>query len=1060
MPVADAQHIEGPEGGGAGKLRPRRWPISLTIGLAAMLLVALGAAWLTRERIARDVIDDYLAAKGVPATYDIVSLTPDRQVIARLVIGDPVRPDLTVERLTITLGIGWRGPQVRQVRLDGARLFARLDGGKLSLGALDPLVFAGTGKPPALPAISVTIRDARALVTGPYGRIGVKLEGAGRLDDGFAGTLAATAPGIGRPACRAASATLYGRLATVDGAAAFDGPLRLGEIACGAARLARADIGTRLRLAADFASATGDLRLKGRGLAAAEIGSAGLTGTARAKWSQQRLAIGHDLALTGVTGPHGRLARLAAEGSWRGAADGSGGQWEGSLRGSGFAPAPALAARLASAEHSLAGTLLAPLLGKARTSLTRALDGASLRAEAVIRHKGDTASLAIPEARLATRRGSTVLALSRGAASLGPQGLAGLGGHVLAGGEGLPGLNARIAQDKAGGWSLRMAMADYVAGPNRLAIARLAVTAGPDGTLRLAGLVRASGDLPGGAVRDLALPIEGTYAAPRGLMLGTRCTPVSYASLTLSGLVLGPQSLTLCPESRGPILAYGDSLRLAALSGPVMLAGRLGESPAMITADKVALRYPQPFAVENLGLNIGTGRSEVRLAAASITGRLAENPGGSFAGASARLGAVPFDLDRMAGRWTFGDGRLALDGGTFTLSDRPADGTAARFVPLAADKARLTLADGRITADALLRHPASGREVAGVAIVHDLAESAGSARLTVPGLVFDKGFQPDDLTPLAKGVVALARGTITGTGRVDWRGETVTSSGTFGSDGFDFAAAFGPVRGAAGRITFTDLVGLTTAPDQVVRIAAINPGVEVLGGTVRFALTDGTRLALGDARFPFMGGSLVMRPLVMELGAAEERRYVFDIVGLDAAHFVSQMELANMAATGIFDGTVPLVFDAAGRGRIEDGLLVARAGGGNVSYLGELTYENLGTMANYAFAALRSLDYRQMRVRLGGELDGEIITSFAFDGVRQGEGARRSFVTRRLANLPIQFRINVRSQNFYQLSTMVRSFWDARYIPDPRALGLIGQENDRLVPIDSPVQPPESQKRP
>ena len=152
-----------------------------------------------------------------------------------------------------------------------------------------------------------------------------------------------------------------------------------------------------------------------------------------------------------------------------------------------------------------------------------------------------------------------------------------------------------------------MAMADYAAGPNRLAIARLAVTAGPDGTLRLAGLVRASGDLPGGAVRDLAVPIEGTYAAPRGLMLGTRCTPVSYASLTLSGLVLGPQSLTLCPESRGPILAYGDSLRLAALSGPVMLAGRLGESPAAITADKVALRYPQPFAVENLGLNIGTG---------------------------------------------------------------------------------------------------------------------------------------------------------------------------------------------------------------------------------------------------------------------------------------------------------------------------------------------------------------------------------------------------------------------------------------------------------------------
>lgn len=1060
MPLADVQHIEGPDGREARRLRRRRRRALVALGAGAAVLAGGGAAWFARERIAKDVIDDYLAERRVPATYDIVSLSPDRQVIANLVVGDAARPDLTARRMVIDLGLGWRGPEVRRVRVEGARLFASLRGGRLSLGALDPLVFTGGAEPPALPAIEVAIADARALVVSDYGRIGMKLEGAGRLDDGFAGTLAATAPGVGMQDCRAARATLYGSLTTADGAPALDGPLRLGDIACAGARLARAEIGTRVRLAPDFGSASGDLKLAASDLALGEMAARAIAGTGRVDWSQARLAIGHDLALTGVSHAQGRLARLAAEGSWRGAADGSSGQWEGSLRGSGLAPAPGVVAGLSSAERSLSGTLLAPLLGKARTGLLRALSGGSFRAEAVVRHKGDAATLSLPDASLASRSGTRVLALSRGGARFGPQGITGLGGSILAGGEGLPSLNGRIAQEPRGGWTLRLAMADYAAGANRLAVPRLVVTGTPDGAMRFTGLATASGDLPGGAVRELALPLEGSYAPARGLAMGMRCTPVRFAGLALSTLVLERQSLTLCPERGEPILAHRDRLTFAARMQALTLAGTLGESPASISADSVALRYPEPFAVTNLAARIGSGKSEVRLAAASLTGRFDAAPGGAFAGGTARLAAVPLDLDRIAGRWRFAEGRLDLEDAAFTLSDRPQDGGRPRFVPLAAEGARLTLADSRITADALLRHPGSGRAVVAAAITHDLGDSAGAARLSVPGLVFDKGLQPDELTPLAAGVVALASGTITGEGRVDWQGDKVTSSGTFGSDGFDFAAAFGPVRGAAGRVVFTDLLGLTTAPDQTLAIAAINPGVEVLAGTVRFDLTQGTRLALKDARFPFMGGSLVMRPLVMELGAAEERRYVFEIIGLDAARFVTQMELANISATGIFDGTVPIVFDAEGRGRIEGGVLVARPGGGNVSYLGELSYENLGAMGNYAFAALRSLDYRQMRVGLGGDLDGEIVTSFEFDGVRQGESASRNFVTRRLAKLPIRFRVNVRSENFYQLATMMRSLWDANYVRDPRELGLFRQENGRLVPIDSPVQPPESEGPP
>lgn len=1062
MPVAEEQQMEGPQGGGKRGFRPRRWRTRIALGVAAIALVGGSGAWIDRERIARDVVDDYLAQNGVAARYEIVSITPDVQVVENLVIGDPARPDLTVKRLVIELGLGWGGPEISRVTVEGARAFGTYRDGTFSLGALDPLLFTDSAEPPALPALNVAVRDGRALIESDFGRVALALDGAGPLDDGFAGTLAATAPGIGVEGCRATRATLYATLTTDDGAPALTGPLRLRDLACGGASLASADIGTDLRLARDFAAATGDLRIEGGALSFDSLASEGLTGTARLTWGEGGLGLAHDLALTGVAAPQGRMARLAAEGAWRGPADGSRGQWEGQLRGTGLVPDASLAASLASAQRGLEGTLFAPLIARARTGLAGAITGASLTADAIIRHNGEAITVLLPEARLASRSGTPVVALSQFSAGLGASGLTGLRGNILAGGEGLPDINGRMEQEADGGWALRLAMAEYSAGRNRLAIPRLAVRQVPGGAIRFEGLASASGDLPGGAVTDLSLPLEGAWSEGSGLAMGQRCLALRFAALSLSGLALKGQGVTLCPEGTAPILAYDGALRFGAATGPVTLAGTMGDSPASLAADSLRLRYPAPFALEGLSARIGAPGSEVRLSAASLTGYLAGATGGSFTGGAARIDAVPMDLGNMTGRWAFADGVLRVEDGAFTLSDRPETGLP-RFNPLAARSAALVLADNRITADALLRHTASGRVVAGVSIAHDLDTAAGSARLDVPGITFGGDLQPEDLSYLAKGVIAFADGTVTGRGRIDWRGESITSSGTFASDGVDFAAAFGPVRGLQGQVVFTDLLNLTTAPDQTVRIAAINPGIEVLDGTVRFEVSEGTLLSLEDARFPFMGGQLQMRPLVMDFSQPEERRYVFEITGLDAAIFVAQMELTNLGATGVFDGTVPIIFDKDGNGRIEGGVLVARPGGGNVAYIGELSYEDLGTMGNYAFQALRSLDYRQMRVGLDGNLAGEIITNFDFDGVRQGAGTSQNFVTRRLAKLPIRFRVNVRSENFYELATMVRSFWDADYLGNPVDKGLLTTRNGRFVPASpggKPVQPPESEDQP
>ena len=66
----------------------------------------------------------------------------------------------------------------------------------------------------------------------------------------------------------------------------------------------------------------------------------------------------------------------------------------------------------------------------------------------------------------------------------------------------------------------------------------------------------------------------------------------------------------------------------------------------------------------------------------------------------------------------------------------------------------------------------------------------------MPGLTFGPNLQPDELTRLTEGVIALVNGTISGQGRIDWTGDgKVTSTGDFSTASLDLAAPFGPVDG-------------------------------------------------------------------------------------------------------------------------------------------------------------------------------------------------------------------------------------------------------------------------
>ena len=1028
---------------------------SLAMGL--FLLVGLLILWANRERIADNVIAAELESRGIPATYEVETIAGRHQVLRNIVVGNPDMPDLTVERAEVILRYGFGLPSIAELRLTRPRLYGTYRGGTLSFGALDPLVFAEPEGPFQIPDMRLRIDDGRALLESDYGPVGVKLSGSGWLRDGFAGELAATAPRLAVAGCELRGATLYGRVTVENVRPGLAGPLRLAGIDCPEQALTLENAAVQLEARTNEALRVfeGEARLRA---GAARFGGnrlAALGGESEFTWRDGGLTARYDLEGTGLDTESATVARLDAEGSLRTRRDFERIELDAELAGQGMRLGEGFDAALAEAERSAGDTLLGPILARMRGALAAESRASRFSANAIVRRSGETLSLVVPRASMRGGSGSTLLALSRVQGVLRGGEAPRLSGNIATGGTGLPRIAGRLEQRSDGGIEARLSMAEYAAGASRLAVPELALVWDAGGALGFSGQARASGALPGGSADNLVLPLSGNWSPSRGLAMWRGCTELRFDALQLASLALDGRRLTLCPPSGTSIVRYDTGgLRIAAGAPSLELAGRLGETPIAIRSGPVGLAWPGALSARQLQVTLGPADTATRFALEDLSAQIGEDIAGRFAGADVRLYAVPLDLLGANGAWRYAGGRLTLGDGAFRLQDRQ---ESPRFEPLSAEGATLVLEDNRIVADATLREPLTGREVTEVDLVHDLSTGRGRADLSVDGLTFDNLLQPDTLTQLAFGVVAEARGTVTGTGRIDWDESGVTSTGRFSSDSLDFAAAFGPVKGASGTVEFTDLLGLTTAPGQRLRIASVNPGIEVLDGTVAFQLRNGEVLAVEGGTWPFMGGTLTMRPVNITFGAAEERRYVFEIEGLDAARFIERMELGNISATGIFDGTVPIVFDAEGNGHLENGLLLSRPPGGNVSYVGELTYEDLGTMANLAFDALRSLDYTQMRVELNGDLAGEIITSVRMDGVSQGVGAQRNILTRAVAGLPIRLDVNVRAQ-FYTLLGNLRSLYDPAAVKDPRSpdVGLLDAQGNR-IPRDAdgnPTLPP------
>ena len=997
-------------------------------GLLAILVlavVALAVLWTQRRGIADRTIAAELEKRGVQGSYTLDRVGLRTQEISNLVIGDPNNPDLTADKAIVQLRVNLDGSvKVFRIAARGVRLNARLVGGKVSFGQIDKLLPPPSGKPFTLPDVSVDIADTTVRLDTPFGRLGFALIGRGNLSGGFKGRLAASGPALRPGRC-----TLEGLRANVAISVAARRPHVVGPVSAKAFDCAASDIHlATARMEIDSRFSEGFDRLDGNGRLSFARFDAGANGLANAtslltfKGTPTRLEGHIDLAA--------QAARIAAIGAERTRLDGhymvdaARGLLDlgGDVSSVGVTLPPAMTSGLTGPLASLKGT---PLDGIGR-GLAEAVRRAAARLDvtgriAVVNRPG-MGGVRFTEGRTQSPSGATVaIRGGDGITYYWPTGRLRVDTSIDARGGGLPTAHIALSQPTSDAPLTGVAdIAPYAANGARLALAP--VRFGPAGNAtRVTTVALLDGAFPGGSVRGLRLPVEARLGPNGSFALGKGCVDARVAGLSYGSFAIGPARLPLCPVAGGWLVEKpaGGSVAFGAATRNLRLSGRLGNSPMLLTAASARIARDRGFEAAALDLRLGKTEAPVLISADKLAGRLAGTGArGTFTGGEAVIGKVPLKLSNAGGTWSVHNGDLTLDG-AMDVDDR-ADPP--RFYTLHSDNVHMTLADDWIRATGLLKHPASGTPITEVEIAHRLSTGNGDATLNVPGIRFGEALQPEELTRLTEGVIALVNGLVKGQGQIHWSGNgAVTSSGDFQLVDTDLAAPFGPVTGINTNVHFSDLLALETAPGQVLTAKTVNPGILVENGTIRYQLLRDNLVRVERGEWPFMGGKLILQETILDFGRPSAKRLTFEVQGLDAHVFVGTMGFSEIDATGIFDGVLPMIFDEQG-GRIVGGRLDSREGGGVLEYRGTVSKADLGMFGNLAFDALRNLRYKSMIIRLDGFLDGEFATRLTIDNVALGNTSTANFL-RSINRVPFKFNVTIRGP-FRALIATAKSFRD------------------------------------
>jgi hypothetical protein len=1011
-------------------VRRRRWgrvATIVTLGVLLLLMIIIAIVWIERRDIATEYLRREFDRRGVQASYHLDRVGFRTQEVHDLVIGDPKRPDLTARHAIIQMRLKWDGSfEVYRVFARGVRLRGKLMRGKVSWGQIDKLLPPPSRKPFQLPDFVLDVADSSISLATPFGPVGVALQGNGKLSGGFRGHVALASPNLVPGRCAATNLRANVAVAVLGRRPRVEGPVTLDRFACPASRfdVAAPRFEAAARFNESFTSVDGRGRMTSQALVAGENGLAAFTGDLTYKGT-----ITDVRGQVNVAAQKSRLGTIFADRTRLKAG------YQLGIRKGTFALVGNFAADSTALDPSMIDGVTQPLAAAAKTPIgpvTTAIGGAISRTARnfniaggirVVNFPGGGAARVTDAAIVGPGGARARIAGGTGVTYYWPAYALRFDTGIQMAGGGLPNGRVRLRQPRPGAPMSGVAeLQPYTAGGTRLALTPVRFGPGPGGSTALSTVAQLDGPFPNGRVQALRLPIRGRIGRGGSFAFGTACAVVSWNYLRLSAVQLGPTRLPVCPVGAAIVSkSPGGAVQYGARIDRPRLAGRLGSSPFSLAAANGRI-VGQQFGFNQLALRLGRSASPIAFDAARLTGSLSGGASGDFSGGRATIGTVPVLLSEASGKWNLKGGDLTLNGSSM-VSDRDPN---PRFYPSRTDDLKMTIAGDYVRASGGLKHPESGTLVTDVSIEHRLSTGAGHATLDVPGITFGPAFQPDELTRLTEGVIALVRGTINGQGRINWdAGGNVTSTGDFSTSNLDLAAPFGPVEGMSGTIHFSNLLGLETPPGQVMSVRSINPGILVENGVIRYQLLPDNLVKIERGEWPFMGGRLILRETVLNFGRPTAKRLTFEVVGLDAKTFVDSLGFGELTASGTFDGVLPMIFDEAG-GRIVGGRLDSRPPGGTLSYVGVVNRSNLGMLGNLAFDALKELRFRSMIIRLDGDLAGEFATRLTIEQLGlAGQSGISRLIQGAFAKVPFRFNISIKGP-FRSLIQTAKSYRDPR----------------------------------
>lgn len=899
--------------------------IALLIGV--LLLIALAAAlYLNRRAAARELLTGWLDRKGIDADVEVEQLEIDG-FVGRISIGDPRNPDFKVERVEVdyALGMPWSktGLGVTPSRIRLVRPLARASwkAGKFSLGSLDPLIEEFMAKPPRPDqrAPLVVVEGGRARIDTEYGPVQVLADA--RIDDSKLMRLNARLPAA---SLKSADVEARGLSAVVDLTTTGDRVALKVEAAADAFAVKDA-AGSAARL-----SLTGDLpypdlkthRGDGRAVLAAR-----LTADSLSAGGVESRKIETALDFDGLTEGWIETFQVVGKGQTR-----------------------VQAQRLTGQGMDARGADLA--LSRADVMVKRGQRGLEWRVASPAAIRLDSGTAAGTRLSQAALSSDSLTAGGRDAAFEAQGPLTLTAGQLTAGDLSLNDTRGRLELDLVRDGVTRMTAVGALSAA-RAAWPGLGAPT-KDDLPEMAELKRALGafalDAPGvklaagsaGTELILTRPVTARPANGGLLTLTPARTPLFAAETGQAGggaLSLTSQRGGGLPEAQIAVSSWSltpGGFR-AALDGKAALDFGPARNIALSTRGELAssggrLTYTTqdciPLSVERMEL----GENDVT----DVAGRfcpseapliMVANGGWRAQGTLADVGATaPF----LAMRFSDAQGRLIVDGKPAGLSmtasvtrAQVADTTdPLRFLPLTAvGEARLANDVWSGGFDLSRLEYAVGR----IDLRHDAKAEAGGVTISAPNLAFSQyGLQPDDLSPLAGDYLkSPVEGSAGFEGRFDWTPTTTSSSGVATITELDFTSPAGKVQGLKGRVEFTSLTPLITAPDQVLTVDRLETVTPLTDLVLRFAL-DEKALALAGGQIQAAGGRISIEPFSIPLTPGEAWGGVILVEQVQLNELMKSANLQDKAELdAVVSGRLPFTYAPDLGWRISGGVLNA-----------------------------------------------------------------------------------------------------------------------------------------